>query len=208
MTQSRTNQQRVLDEARDVAHSNAASRDSASRDAAVRHRVAERTGLVLLLAIVLLALLLDQLSKAWIRGNLAPGDVIPVWPGVMHLSHVWNYGAAWGMLSGQRLVLVGFSILVLVGAASMARDFVRRGRLATIGLGLIVGGAIGNLIDRVLQGYVTDMIDMDTGWQWLRNFPVFNVADSALTVGVCLLLIHFVFDTSETASASKNEDVA
>jgi hypothetical protein len=132
MTQSRTNQQRVLDEAGDVAPSDAASRDSESSNAAVRHGVAERTGLVLLLAVMLLALLLDQLSKAWIRGNLAPGDVIPVWPGVMHLSHVWNYGAAWGMLSGQRLVLVGFSILVLVGAASMARDFVRRGRLATI----------------------------------------------------------------------------
>ncbi len=203
MTQSRTNQQRVLDETGDVA-----SRDAASGDAAVRHSVAERTGLILLLAVVLLALLLDQLSKAWIRSNLAPGDVIPVWPGVMHLSHVWNYGAAWGMLSGQRLVLVGFSILVLVGAASMALDFVRRGRLATVGLGLIVGGAIGNLIDRVLQGYVTDMIDMDTGWQWLRNFPVFNVADSALTVGVCLLLIHFVFDKSETADASQNEGVA
>ncbi len=203
MTQSRTNQQRVLDESEDVA-----SRDAASHDAAVRHGVAERTGLILLLAVVLLALLLDQLSKAWIRGNLAPGDVIPVWPGVMHLSHVWNYGAAWGMLSGQRLVLVGFSILVLVGAASMALDFVRRGRLATVGLGLIVGGAIGNLIDRVLQGYVTDMIDMDTGWQWLRNFPVFNVADSALTVGVCLLLIHFVFDKSEMASSSQNEGVA
>jgi lipoprotein signal peptidase len=60
----------------------------------------------------------------------------------------------------------------------------------------------------VLQGYVTDMIDMDTGWQWLRNFPVFNIADSALTVGVCLLLIHFVFDKSETANASQNERVA
>jgi signal peptidase II len=193
-----TKRQRVLDEAESVVSSDAVPHDGA----------VQRKGLALLIAVVLLALLLDQLSKAWIRSNLAPGDVIPVWPGVMHLSHVWNYGAAWGMLSGQRLVLVGFSILVLVGAASMARDFVRRGRLATVGLGLIVGGAIGNLIDRVLQGYVTDMIDMDTGWQWLRNFPVFNIADSALTVGVCLLLIHFVFDKSETANASQNERVA
>jgi signal peptidase II len=190
--------QRVLDAAESVTSSDAVPRDEA----------AERKGLVLLIGVVLLALLLDQFSKAWIRGNLAPGDAIPMWSGVVHLSHVWNYGAAWGMLSGQRLVLVGISILVLLGAASMARDFVRRGRLATVGLGLIVGGAIGNLTDRVLQGYVTDMIDMDTGWQWLRNFPVFNVADSSLTVGVCLLLIHFVFDQSETANASQNERVA
>jgi signal peptidase II len=162
----------------------------------------------LLIGVVLVTLLLDQLSKAWIRSNLAPGDTIAVWPGVMHLSHVWNRGAAWGMLSGQRLLLVGFSIVVLIGAASMARDFVRRGRLATAGLGLIVGGAIGNLIDRVLLGHVTDMVDMDTGWQWLRNFPVFNVADSALTVGVCLLLIHFGFDKSETHAAPQTDRVA
>jgi signal peptidase II len=208
MTQSRTERQvaphkegaegeRVLDESAGVAPG-AALRDVAS----------QRARLTLLIGVVLVTLLLDQLSKAWIRSNLAPGDTIAVWPGVMHLSHVWNRGAAWGMLSGQRLLLVGFSIVVLIGAASMARDFVRRGRLATAGLGLIVGGAIGNLIDRVLMGHVTDMIDMDTGWQWLRNFPVFNVADSALTVGVCLLLIHFVFDKSETHAAPQTDRVA
>jgi signal peptidase II len=181
-----TKHQRVLDERAGVPPAGVAP------GAALRDVAAERSRLTLLIVVILVTLLLDQISKAWIRSNLAPGDVIAVWPGVMHLSHVWNRGAAWGMLSGQRVVLVGISILVLLGAASMARDFVRRGRLATTGLGLIVGGAIGNLIDRVMQGHVTDMIDMDTGWQWLRNFPVFNVADSALTVGVCVLLIHFI----------------
>jgi signal peptidase II len=173
----------------------------------LRDVAAERSRLTLLVAIGLLALLLDQWSKAWIRSNLAPGEGIAVWPGVMHLSHVWNRGAAWGMLSGQRLVLVGFSVLVLVGVASMVRDFAQRGHLATVGLGLIVGGAIGNLIDRVLLGHVTDMFDMDTGWHWLRTFPVFNVADSALTVGVCLLLIHFVFDRESPTEAALSKDL-
>jgi signal peptidase II len=152
----------------------------------------ERRRLLTLIAIAVAVLLLDQLSKLWIRGNIAPGAHIAVWPGVVHLSHVWNRGAAWGMLSGQRAVLIGVSILVLCGAASMARDFVQRGWVATVGLGLIVGGAIGNLIDRIFLGHVTDMIDMDTGWRWLRTFPVFNLADSALTLGVCLLLWHFL----------------
>lgn len=70
----------------------------------------------------------------------------------------------------------------------MTRSVARSGLAAKLGLGFIVGGALGNLIDRVLLGTVTDMIDFDTAFAPLRNFPVFNVADSALTVGVCLLL--------------------
>jgi signal peptidase II len=197
MTESRAESEavaapRVLEAAPDVAAT------STAKSSAENNSAHERRRLVALAAIALVVLLLDQWSKLWIRSNIAPGEQIDVWPGVVHLSHVWNRGAAWGMLSGQRVVLIGVSILVLCGAASMARDFVRRGWLATAGLGLIIGGAIGNLIDRIFLGHVTDMIDMDTGWQWLRTFPVFNLADSALTLGVCLLLWHFLHGEETT----------
>lgn len=149
---------------------------------------AQRRSAVLLPLVAVLILILDQASKIWIRANLPPGEEIAVWPGVVHLSHVLNRGAAWGMLEGRRWLLIMITLVVLAGAVAMARSVARSGLLAKVGLGLIVGGAVGNLIDRVLFGTVTDMIDFDTAFAPLRNFPVFNVADSALTVGVCLLL--------------------
>ena len=110
-------------------------------------------------------------------------------PGIVHLSDIRTRGAAWGMLAGHRwfLVLVALGVMLVVGY--LAREIAPRSAWACAGLGLILGGAIGNLIDRVLFGSVTDFIDMDTTIQWIREFPVFNLADSALTVGVALLLI-------------------
>jgi signal peptidase II len=148
-----------------------------------------RRYLAVFVGVTLATLALDQVSKAWIRAALPMGEQLPLWPGWMHLSHVQNHGAAWGILGGQRIVLIAVTLLVLVGVLTAARQIVSRGRVAATGLGLILGGALGNLIDRSLRGAVTDMIDLDTPLLWLQNFPVFNVADSALTVGVFLLLV-------------------
>ncbi len=137
---------------------------------------------------------LDQASKAWIRNVLQPGEERPLWAGVVHLSHVWNRGAAWGMLSGRRWLLIAITLGVLVFAGRMMRPLAARGPVPACGLGFIIGGALGNLIDRARSGYVTDMIDMDTSWPWLRSFPVFNIADAALTLGVGLLFFHLFFD--------------
>ena len=139
-----------------------------------------------ILAIAVVAL--DQISKAWIRGNLAVGETSDLWRGVVHLSHVHNYGAAWSILSGQSWLLIFVTIIVVGVVLSVAKSFVQKSAIGAWSVGLIVGGAIGNLIDRVSQGYVTDMIDVDTSWGFLRTFPVFNLADSALTMGVFLML--------------------
>lgn len=136
-----------------------------------------------------LVLLGDQLSKWWIRSHLALGDRLEVWPGVFHLEHVENHGAAWGLLSGQRFLLILFSIVVVAVVLAWAREVAAGGRLAATGLGLILGGALGNMGDRIFLGAVTDFFDVDTSVEFLRTFPVFNVADSALTVGVICLLI-------------------
>ncbi len=137
----------------------------------------------------LLALLLDQGSKIVVRAALGVGSRWPLIPGWMHAEHVRNYGAAWGVLAGQKWLLIAFTIAVTALVVSSAREVSRRGKIAAIGFGFILGGALGNLIDRVVYGYVTDFFDLDTPVRWLQTFPVFNVADSALTAGVILMLI-------------------
>lgn len=152
----------------------------------------------LFLTTSVLAVIADQLSKLWVRMALPPGDIRLVVLGWVHLAHVHNRGAAWGMLDGQRVFLVGITFLVVFVVMRLAHEITQRSIIAACGLGLILGGAVGNLIDRVLYASVTDFIDLDTPWNFLQTFPVFNLADSALTVGVILLVLDFLL-SSRTA---------
>lgn len=136
----------------------------------------------------------DQLAKMWIRSWLPLGSEHEVVPGVFSLSHILNHGAAWGMLSGQRWFLIGITLFVMLVVAQMARELAPESALARLGLGLILGGAIGNLIDRIMAGAVTDFIDLGTSIEFIRTFPVFNIADSALTVGVILLIFDILLN--------------
>jgi signal peptidase II len=140
-------------------------------------------------AIATAVIVLDQLSKYWILAVLrlpeyATHDV--VWP--LQFTRIWNQGVSFGMLqASQDLVrwgLVVFSIAVAVLLAAWAR---RQGRLLpALGLGLVIGGAVGNAVDRARFGAVVDFIDV----QRLGFFPwIFNIADSGITVGVILLLL-------------------
>lgn len=140
-----------------------------------------------------LTVVLDQLAKAWIRAVLPQGQDIPVLPGWVHLSHVLNHGAAWGMLSGQRWLLALIAFIVSGTVVWLVRQEQASGSCVRVALGLILGGALGNLIDRIVAGAVTDFIDLDTPVAWLQTFPVFNLADSALTVGVVLLTYDALF---------------
>lgn len=141
----------------------------------------------------LLALALDQISKFVVRASLGVGSRWPLITGWIHAEHIQNHGAAWGVLAGQKWLLILFTIAVTALVVSSAREVSRRGKLAAIGFGLILGGALGNLIDRVVYGYVTDFFDLDTPVRWLQTFPIFNVADSALTAGVILMLVTLLF---------------
>ncbi len=140
----------------------------------------------------IMALASDQLSKIWVRANLPEGAQLPLIPNWIHLEHIQNYGAAWGVLAGQKWLLIAFTVAVTALVVSSAREVSRRGKIAAIGFGFILGGALGNLFDRVAFGYVTDFFDLDTPLAWLQTFPVFNVADSALTCGVILMLITLI----------------
>lgn len=148
------------------------------------------------------ALVFDQLSKIWIKGQLALGEQTDVLPGWLHFEHVQNTGAAWGLFAGRKWLLIGFTVAVTLLVIASAREVASRGKIAAIGFGFILGGALGNLFDRLMQGYVTDFIDLDTPVRWLQTFPVFNVADSALTVGVVLLLLTMLRQSGETAISS------
>jgi signal peptidase II len=147
-----------------------------------------RPALLMISAVVILA---DRLTKNWIIQQIRPGYTIPVIPGVFHLSHVLNTGAAFSLMenlppNAVRLGLVGFSVAAAVIVFVLLW---RTGRTLTptsVALALIFGGALGNLYDRVRFHHVVDFLAVRI---YHYNWPDFNVADSSIVIGACLLLI-------------------
>ena len=145
--------------------------------------------------VVLLIVALDQIVKFISKSVLTtlPGNTYPLWDGVFHFTYVENRGAAFGIFGGARGFLLVFTILlvgVLIWAIVKFRD--NPSKLFRASLYMILGGAIGNLIDRVVMGYVIDMLDFR-----LINFAVFNVADSFVCVGTVLLIIDILFKSED-----------
>ncbi|HEY2051128.1 MAG TPA: signal peptidase II [Caulobacteraceae bacterium] len=137
-------------------------------------------------AVAALALAIDQASKAWILRVAGPGGLGPTIPGPLHFTLVDNTGISYGLLQGgdvTRWLLAAFALAVSVGLAVWAWRAEKF--ITAIGLGLILGGALGNVSDRVLRGAVVDFLDARA-----IHFPwIFNPADSAITVGIILLLL-------------------
>jgi len=134
-------------------------------------------------AIVVAVLALDQGSKALVRADIAEGASIPLLSGVFHLTHVRNMGAAFGLFPGRQPVFVLTVTVVLVAIAAYWRRSRPDAWPIVVALGAIAGGSIGNAIDRLMLGAVTDFFDFT-----LIDFPVFNVADSAIVIGVGILI--------------------
>ena len=164
----------------------------------------------LLEGILIVAIIaLDQVSKALSEHFLTPlGTSFPLIPGVFHLTSVHNTGAAWGMLSGFRwMFLILTVVIVAVILTVLIRYHGKLSVLSRITLSLLLAGAVGNAIDRAALGYVRDMLDF-----CLIHFPVFNVADSSLTIGCVLLCIdallvrkNSLFDVLSAKPASGEE---
>lgn len=152
-----------------------------------------KTYLWIVAAWALAALIIDQCSKIIVRRVLEFGEPNAVIDGWLYFTHAQNFGAAWSILSGQRAILILVTIAVIGMLFGAAKELASNGLAARIGLGLVLGGAFGNLIDRLLFGHVTDFIDMGSPWHWLSTFPIFNIADSCLTVGAVLLAVSFLF---------------
>lgn len=154
----------------------------------------------LLAAAAVLALVADQVSKAAIRSNFALGDSVPLIKGVINLTYVRNVGAAFGLFPGRLAVFIVIALGVIAGVAWVWWRLRPTSAWVTVALGLVAGGAAGNLIDRVVAGRVTDFFDL--GW-----FPVFNVADMALDIGVAILLVWMLFSDDDALTGPVDEDI-
>jgi signal peptidase II len=141
----------------------------------------------------------DQVTKAIARAELTQGASVPVIDGVLWLTRVQNTGAAFGMFPGGRWLFVATALVVLGAVTWVVLRERPRGRLAWVALALVTGGTIGNLIDRVLAGGVTDFLDL--GW-----WPVFNVADIALDTGVALIAGWLLFGNEHRTSDAAEPD--
>jgi signal peptidase II len=133
----------------------------------------------------------DQATKAIVRSTLPVHGSVSVIPGFLDITHVRNAGAAFGILNAadfpfKSIVMVLIAITALVAVAVYAMTLPPDQRVVRFGLALILGGAIGNVTDRLLTGYVVDFVDVY--WRGY-HFWAFNVADSAITVGVALMLL-------------------
>ncbi|BAN68532.1 signal peptidase II [endosymbiont of unidentified scaly snail isolate Monju] len=133
--------------------------------------------------------LIDQGSKYWILGHFREYEVLTVWP-VFNLTLVYNRGAAFSFLADaggwQHYLFVGLALMISVLLVVWLWRLPPERRLEAWGLSLVLGGALGNLVDRLVHGRVVDFLQ----WHWEEHyFPSFNLADSAITLGVILLLI-------------------
>ncbi len=145
--------------------------------------------LALLFAAALIAI--DQASKHLVAGAFDVGERISLIPNLLYLTKHHNEGAAWGILQGATVFFVIITIIALALFLFLLRDGdFKRKTFYTIGVTLLIAGTIGNFIDRIALGYVIDFIDV---YIFTYNFPIFNVADMALTIGVIMLVVDLVF---------------
>ncbi len=161
----------------------------------------------MILAITAVLVGLDQLTKWLAVMYLRNKEAVTVIPRVLELSYEENTGAAFSILSGERWFLIVVTLIIMVAlAAFLLFGRFRRYKLFNVSATLILAGGVGNLIDRLVQGYVVDFLQVT-----FMNFPVFNVADCLVVVGSVLLLIFFCFvyedkEPSEAAHGKATDD--
>lgn len=139
-----------------------------------------------LISVSLIALLLDQIVKTILNLTMEVGKSIRIIPNFFNITLAHNYGAAWSILGGARIVLILIALLVLI---SIYFFFIKDKELTNIDkvtYGLLIGGIIGNLLDRIIYGYVIDYLDFNIlGY----DYPIFNIADICIVVSVFILII-------------------
>lgn len=149
----------------------------------------EGLGHIPFFGIAFIIFILDQWTKLIVSNHFSLGDSIPVIHGLFDLTLVHNTGAAFGFFKQAKYILIGTSVLSIAFLVFFYFAGTERGMIWKFSLGLILGGALGNLRDRLFRGYVIDFLDFYVG---SHHWPAFNVADSAITIGVFLLIIHFL----------------
>lgn len=162
-----------------------------------------------LLLISTLVMVLDHLTKKWVAAHIHVGGAIPVIPGILRITHWTNEGAAFSLFADSaspnlvRWGLIGFSLLAALIVFIVMFRLGNRFTFTTIALALIFGGALGNVHDRIAYGSVVDFIEVHI----LRyHWPDFNVADSAIVTGACLLLLDSLLPRNEDEEEEEEED--
>lgn len=145
--------------------------------------------------------IIDQYAKRAVAQNLELGETAELLPGLFRLERVHNYGAAWSSLSGARWLLIGVTTVGL-GVLFWLVTHIVKHPLGVWALWLVIGGGIGNLIDRVLNGYVVDMIATE-----FINFPVFNIADIFVTCGTAAAAVYYLkyYEKSDAKNWEKHK---
>lgn len=156
--------------------------------------------------LTLAVVILDRATKAWFEARTVEGWRHEIVPNFIYLVHSRNPGIAFGVLAdsastGTRLILIAGSLVVIGVLAWLLVAGKSGSTLGTVGLALLLGGAAGNVTDRIFQGAVTDFFEV---WLGTYHYPAFNVADSAITIGALFLILDLLFgsehDTREVAS--------
>ena len=130
----------------------------------------------------------DQLLKYWVVNHLEIGQSAAFLPGLVRLTRLHNTGAAWGSFSGSTALLTAVTAVLLVAVAWLVLKKVIRHPLGLCAAMLVLGGGIGNMIDRICRGYVVDMFDLE-----FMDYPIFNLADCFVVVGVILGAVYYLW---------------
>ena len=139
---------------------------------------------LIIFSTALVTLILDQLSKFLVKANFQLNESLPIVSNIFHLTYIHNSGAGFGILQGQKLLLI-FASVIAIGVILYYLDSIKEdGKLLQCLVGFVLGGTIGNLIDRISYGYVVDFLDF-------RIWPIFNFADSFVSIGIIGLVIYF-----------------
>jgi signal peptidase II len=145
----------------------------------------------------------DQLTKSAISRRLSLGESIPVLGDAFRFTLAHNTGGAWGLLPSGNRIFVGIAILAVLCIVLAYHRMKQMEMLMAGAFALALGGALGNLMDRLRFGYVVDFLHAK-----IINFPIFNVADSAISIGICLLFLHFIHSVREESAAERKKQAA
>ena len=143
----------------------------------------------------------DQALKGWTVSHLELGESTPFIPAIMQLTRVHNYGAAWSSLSGKTVLLIVVTAVMMIAVAVLLLRRVVRHPLGVSACLLILGGGIGNIIDRIRLGFVVDMFDL-----LLFSYPVFNLADCFVVVGAILGAVYYLWIYEKFDARKKSND--
>jgi len=149
---------------------------------------------------VFLVTLLDQISKIWVQSTINLMESIPVIRGIFHITYIQNPNSAFGLLKFPNTIFIIIALLAMLMIVFLLRDkIVQKNKLVFFSLIFILGGSLGNMIDRLRVGRVIDFLDF-------RIWPIFNIADSAINIGLFLLIIHFLLHKEDEQQDDQQEE--